>query len=122
WAAAREVFPEAEVHILADSGPPIDVGEDLLGAFNSEWRLQHPAGCSTCAERQLDILPFIAAASPTTRMGLLTYGTDPVLADYAALDADAFEVRLRAVVDVLEQAGGKVFMVAGASHVVVANP
>ena len=94
------------MHLLVDSGPPIDVDEDIAQAFDERWHLQWPATCADCALHQSALIDHVHARSPTTRMGLLTYASDPVLTGYLALDADTFDARLAATLDRLRAAGG----------------
>lgn len=120
--AVRTMFPDAEVHILADSGPPLDVGEPLWTRLRAAWGLEVPAACEPCAVRSSAILPFIAETSPRTRIGVLSFVDDPVLSLYLELGRDTFALRLDETLRVLDDMeGAAAFTVAGSSHVVLSN-
>lgn len=122
WEHARSIFPDAEVHVLADSGPPLDVGETLGDTFLVRWDLQLPETCADCADDPPAIVRHIAATAPTTRLGLLTYANDPVLSAYLSLSRDEFATRLEDLIDALDASGGRAFRVPGNNHVVIVNP
>lgn len=73
----RAAFPEAEVHLLADSAPMLT--PNTFGAWLSEWNLQLPTPCNACDAGLPKILAAEAAAAPTTRLALLASDEDQVI-------------------------------------------
>jgi hypothetical protein len=75
----RAAFPEAEVHLLADSAPMITTRH--WPQMNRAWLPQFPTPCEGCAEGGLPIIFAAqrAAASPSSRIGLLAYEGDGVI-------------------------------------------
>lgn len=75
----RAAFPEAEVHLLADSAPMLD--SPHYAAWKTAWNLQLPPGCGSACdaglsgvmERELDLLPT------TSRAALLAFEEDQVI-------------------------------------------
>lgn len=74
----RAAFPEAEVHLLADSAPM--VATNNWRAWNAAWNTQLPAGCTDCADAGLPaVLATQLAAAPASRIGLLAFQQDAVI-------------------------------------------
>lgn len=73
----RDAFPDAEVHLLADSAPFVQPvhWED----WREAWNLQLPAGCEDCDAGMPQVAKHLAQRFPDSRQGLLAYDSDQVL-------------------------------------------
>ncbi|MCC6332982.1 MAG: hypothetical protein IT380_03220 [Myxococcales bacterium] len=71
-------FPQAEVHLLADSAP--FVPSVHWPEWRDTWGLEFPAGCADCDAGLPGWPPYLAAAHPQRRLGLLSYDRDQVIA------------------------------------------
>lgn len=76
----RAAFPEAQVHLLADSSPMVDT--PYFDAMRREWNLQVPAACTTCDGGFPEILEHQATQAATSRVGLLATDGDEVIARF----------------------------------------
>lgn len=126
----RAAFPEAEVHLLADSAPM--VATNNWRAWNTAWNTQLPPGCTDCADAGLPaVLATQLAAVPTSsRVGLLAFQEDAVITRffYAAADATSwanppfgtYTTNLRAVEAQYEASSRtRFFELAGQEHVML---
>ncbi|HLT29691.1 MAG TPA: pectin acetylesterase-family hydrolase [Myxococcaceae bacterium] len=76
----RAAFPDAEVHLLADSSPFIQPRhwDDWVAA----WDMALPEGCATCAEGLPQVMGHVLsqADAASARVGLLAYERDATVA------------------------------------------
>ncbi|MBL8954373.1 MAG: hypothetical protein JNK82_26580 [Myxococcaceae bacterium] len=70
-------FPQAEVHLMADSSPLIDTYH--FDDWRSTWAMELPPGCTTCDGGFPAVMDHLAAAYPNRRMGLLSYDLDRII-------------------------------------------
>jgi hypothetical protein len=73
----RQAFPEATVHLLADSAPMVQPAH--YAAWSSEWNIQLPAACTNCDGGFPNTLEYMIDDAPAARVGLLAYSEDAVL-------------------------------------------
>ena len=73
----RGAFPEATVHLLADSAPMVQPGS--FEDWKSEWNLQLPSGCANCDAGFPQIIQYLIDDQPTSRVALLAYSEDQVI-------------------------------------------
>jgi hypothetical protein len=76
----RGAFPEATVHLLADSAPLLDT--PYFATWQEAWNLQTRAGCADCATGFPAIIADGIDADPAARVALLSYAQDAVLTRY----------------------------------------
>lgn len=75
----RERFPDAEVHLLADSAPFVDAPLHWT-QFRDLWNMQLPSGCTGCADGGFPaVRSFLSARYPDSRQALLAFGEDKVI-------------------------------------------
>lgn len=82
WGTASEIFPEAEVHVLADASPLVPPLGDRWALMNERWAPAFPAGCATCATEMGGLLDHLAVTYPASRHALLTYEDDAVISSF----------------------------------------
>jgi hypothetical protein len=82
WSTAKEVFPSAEVHVLADAAPLVPPQGDRWALMNERWAPVFPPGCVSCATEMGELIDHLAATYPESRHGLLTYEDDGVISSY----------------------------------------
>ncbi len=81
YERVKKAFPQAEVHLLADSSPFID-NTVHWPEWRDVWNLQLPADCTDCAELLSGLPSYLARTNPDRRFALLTPEQDPVIAYY----------------------------------------
>ena len=124
----RRAFPEATVHLLADSAPMLET------PHFTEWRdamnLQFPDDCSDCDAGLPQTLDFMLGRSPDARIALLASGSDAVITRFFYSGGDTGSwlsppfgtyasqlATLQPVVDAHPQA--RLFTLPGESHVLL---
>jgi hypothetical protein len=76
-ARVRAAFPEAKVHLLADSAPMVQPAH--FEAWKTEWNLQLPPGCADCDAGMPELISHQIGADPSSRVALLSYAEDQVI-------------------------------------------
>ncbi|MDP3237537.1 MAG: hypothetical protein Q8N26_32420 [Myxococcales bacterium] len=124
----KAAFPEAQVHLLADSAPM--VSSPYFDTFRREWNLQVPAACTTCDAGFPQILANQIDSAPTSRVGLLSWSEDQVItrfffapgttAGWATPPTSAYVAGLNALEPIYEaRSNSKFFRRAGPEHVML---
>ncbi len=75
-------FPNAEVHLLSDSGPFIQPTAHWP-EWRDVWNMEMPQGCADCDAGFPQIMNHLGTAYPNRRLGLLSYDRDPIIAWFA---------------------------------------
>lgn len=125
WWRFRQRFPQASaVHVIDDSGPPIDVPAARFADWVGAWDLEQPADCADCADGFSRLLPHYAQALPSgDRFAYLGFANDSVIALYYGDGTDVIGTKLSGLRTTLEgdaRFGG--FFLEGTDHVVLSNP
>lgn len=124
----RQRFPEAQVHLLADSAPMLP--SPFFPAWQAAWNLQVPQVCVGCDGGMPAILEQQLTDAPTSRVGLLSFSEDEVITrfffsgpDTASWLAPPFGVYTQALVGLEARyeprANARYFRLAGRDHVMV---
>ncbi|MBX7101187.1 MAG: pectinacetylesterase family protein [Myxococcaceae bacterium] len=82
----RLAFPEATVHLLADSAPMVDT--PYFPAFKNEWNLQLPAGCTACDAGMTPVIEYGINDAPGSRVALLAFSEDAVITRFMYSSGD----------------------------------
>lgn len=87
WWQAQQMFGDARVDLLDDSGPPLPppyLSESLEGQWRAAWNLNAtlPEGCAECQTDLSALFGFYATNLPKNRGALLSYTNDQVIASY----------------------------------------
>lgn len=124
---AKLAFPEAEVHVLADSAPM--VRSPYFDAMRREWNLQVPTACLGCDAGFPEVLSAQLDGAPTTRVGLLAFSEDLVLTrfffapgttlDWAAPPTASYTQALNQVESLRRPGRFESFRRAGTEHVML---
>lgn len=116
----ERAFPEAKVHVLADSSQMVQPGEGRWGMWKRAWNMELPEDCEPCAERFSHYAAHIVASHPESRIGLLAYEDDAVVAVFFAQPFDGIGAATRALVrDAYESAHSRAFLMPGTEHVML---
>jgi hypothetical protein len=124
----KAVFPEAQVHLLADSAPMLNT--PYFDTLRREWNLQVPASCTTCDAGFPQIIANQIDSAPTSRVGLLSYSEDQVMTRFfyapgttvgwAAPPTPSYVAALAALEPIYEaRSNSKFFRRAGQEHVML---
>ncbi len=71
-----DAWPAAAIEILQDSAPFVDFMGDRYAQWTQVWGISLPPACAGCSTSFPAVIDAIAAAYPSTRIGLLTYDED----------------------------------------------
>lgn len=82
YARFRRAFPDAEVHLLADSAPLMQPRLDRLIPMQRAWNFQHPEACELCVKSFPAWLLYLRDTFPDGRFALSTHEDDPVMASH----------------------------------------
>ena len=111
-ALVRERFSGVRVDVLSDSGPPVEVPDELIRDWKEHWGFEVPPA----------LLEELSSAQPSSRIGLLGSLEDAVLSLYAELPSEAWrELMMDLKPRVDAPANVEAFVVEGPGHVVIAN-
>ncbi len=123
-------FPDAEVHLLADSAPFVETPR--FNEWVAAWNLQFPAGCAGCDAGFPSIATHLQATSAGRRIALLSYDEDKVIswffyappgaANFLNPPTGTFQANLGALEGRYDQAANtRYFVVPGGEHVLFAG-
>ncbi|MFT3925990.1 MAG: pectin acetylesterase-family hydrolase [Myxococcales bacterium] len=119
----ERAFPEAQVHMLADSAPLLTPAGGLWSTWQSAWNLQLPDTCGDCTERFGGVIDAIAEDDRHGRIGLLAYQQDAVIGLFFGFDGPSEQTKIS---ELLTQSYGhadtRFFIANGTSHVMLASP
>jgi hypothetical protein len=111
-------YPEAAVHLMQDGAPFVPVIENY-DTWQSSWTLAFPPGCSGCETSMPAVMGAVAAANPTSRIGLMHYDDDAVIKAYWGY-ADTAGSMVAATDELLadhyDQPTAHAFVLAGQGH------
>ncbi|MBI5543128.1 MAG: hypothetical protein HY901_04520 [Deltaproteobacteria bacterium] len=114
-----DAFPEAEIHVLADSSQLVQPWGGLLGKMQAAWAIEPPPGCTTCLNDMPSWAAFLATSWPTRRFALLAFDEDQTLSLYFGSPLDG---SFKAATDALlatsydPHAKSRYFVLPGSSH------
>lgn len=119
----REVFTDAEIHVLADSSPFVQPREGRWSMWKSAWKLKLPADCDTCAERMPNVANHIIQKYPDTRFGLLSWEDDAIIMIFFAYGAGELGPAVRSLAaEAYAPDNASTFLVEGTDHVMLVHP
>lgn len=124
YATFRSRWPDAEMYLVDDSGPPLE-GSAIPVAFSTAfWANWHLGDvllpiCGTACQTDLSqLLPALAGSYPEDRMALLSSLQDATISSYLQLSAADFQTDLLAMatdrIDPLPKF--RYFIVSGSTH------
>jgi hypothetical protein len=122
WWRFADALPQARVDVIDDSGPPITVPGERWSAWTSTWSLEVPPDCEDCAQDIAAVVPHFLASMPESRVGILSYDYDPVIASYYGTDLEGTKNGLDGLAVVLADTSSALFRLQGSDHVVLADP
>jgi Pectinacetylesterase len=123
WAHAHATWPQAHVHVLADSSPLVTMEPTRYAAMQTQWAMRFPAGCSGCATDLGAVPEALRAASGGDRYGLLSNLDDATISTYFGLGAGQLHTELVTErSEMIAGTGQAAFFVNGTSHVLLGNP
>lgn len=116
-----DTFPDAEVHVLSDSGPLLQPSGGRFGEMNAAWTLQTPPGCDDCGDGFPQWFDYLVDTYPESRFGLLNYEADQTIHLYFNYPVgDSFKNALAAFVDDHYGAPNtRPYVLAGTQHVLL---
>lgn len=124
WYRFREAFPSARVDCLDDSGPPVDISASRWDAMMGSWNVPAPTGCADCLDALSNVSAFyVRSATDGDRYALLQYTQDDTIRTYTALSAAELQTAVLGLADSFAATSShRIFVLDGASHVVLTNP
>lgn len=119
----REAFPEAQVDMLDDSGPPLPkpyLSGDLQAKWMSAWNLGDalPPGCTDCTTDLDKIFNYYGTVYTDSRFALLSYTKDQVISFFLGVSQSTMPEALAALAtaDIDPHDNMKYFYVTGTNH------
>ena len=111
-------FPNAEVHVLADSGQMITPNGSLQSTWFTNWGVTVPAACTNCTTDFTRYPAYLADTYPDSRFGLLAWDQDQVLRTFFAYNATTYETLTRQLLvsSYNGKANARYFLKNGANH------
>ncbi|MFP2927886.1 pectin acetylesterase-family hydrolase [Pyxidicoccus sp. 3LG] len=111
-------FPDAEVHVLADSGQMITPNGSLYSTWIAAWGLTLPSGCTDCATDFTKFPAYLADTYPDSRFGLLAWDQDNVLRTFFGYPPDTYETLTLELLNVSydDRANARYFLKQGTQH------
>jgi len=108
-------WPNANVDLLEDSSPfiPFLQGYDKL---TTSWHIAFPPDCTGCDTNFTPVFDAVAAAHPTSRIGLMTWDNDQVVAAYFGYTTSLAPVQDDLITNHFTHPNTKVFEATGTSH------
>ena len=125
YHAFADAFPEAELHVLSDSGPMVQPLQRRWNAMAASWDPQTPEDCELCAFGLPQWSDYLVSNHPESRFGLLAYDADTVVSLYFAypLNDDLFaEAVARLIEDTYDPAEhAAAYVLEGNQHVMLGD-
>jgi hypothetical protein len=120
----RLAWPQAKVHVLADSAPLVTMDATRWAAMQAPWKLTFPSGCTDCA---MDLGAMTAAlrtsARAGERYGLLASTRDQTISTYFVITGDQLRTETLATqAAMMPSAGQAAYVVESTGHVLLTNP
>lgn len=93
-----EAFPQAEIHLLADSAQLVQPAGTRYADWQAAWGWTPPATCATCATELPALAGWLRTTYPAARIALLARTQDATLrAFFGYADAASFDLATRAL-------------------------
>ncbi|MBK8257434.1 MAG: hypothetical protein IPK82_32795 [Polyangiaceae bacterium] len=125
---AQKAFGSVRVDLVDDSGPPLPspyLSETLEGQWRAAWNLSAtlPENCAECQTDLSGIFGFYSQQLPNSRVALLSYTHDQVIADYFFIPTDKVAEGLGVLAAELDgYANTRYYFAAGSDHVLLGTP
>lgn len=124
----KAAFPEADVHLLADSAPMLP--SNYTAAWFNEWNIQLPQGCTDCDAGLPRTIEYTVDQHPDSRIALLAWNPDSVItpffyapgttAGWAAPPYDTYRTNLAALENLYDtKSNARYFTLADQQHVML---
>jgi hypothetical protein len=84
-------FPNAEVHVLADSGQMITPAGPLLNLWLTNWGVTIAPACTDCTTDFTKYPAYLATTYPNSRFGLIAWDQDQVLRTFFGYNATTYQ-------------------------------
>jgi hypothetical protein len=121
--AVERTFPEATVHMLADSAPLLTPQANLWQAWKSAWNLRLPEGCTACEARFGAVIDALAQDDRHGRIGLMAYDQDATIGAYFGFDGPTQQSQLAELfTQSYAHADTRYFLASGTGHVLIISP
>lgn len=121
---ARLVWPQAKVHVLADSAPLVTLEPARWAAWQAAWHPTFPSTCATCAN-DLGAMPAALRSTMAAgdRYGLLASTRDQTISAYFGITMDQLSTETLAAQAAMSPANGQAaFVLAATTHVLLGTP
>lgn len=110
-----EAWPGAEVHLLQDSSPFVEVQANYE-VWQAAWELAFPPGCAGCQTSFPAVMSAVGAAHPNTRIGLLHYDNDATIRLFFGYSGSLVPATDALLADQYARPNTKYFVAAGDKH------
>lgn len=114
-------WPSAEVDLLQDSAPFVDVMGGLYPQWQQAWGIAFPPGCSACTTSFPAVIDALAGAHPAVRIGLLTYTEDAVVKAFFGYSGSLMPALTSLLANQYSHPTTQAFVLAGTSHTMLGS-
>ncbi len=123
FTQVAQAFPQAQIHVLADSGQMINPSGSFLSAWVSTWNLTVPASCVDCLTNFPKYIDWLSVQKPASRIALLAYSQDQVLRNFFGLMAVPYQTQTELLLGTQfdAHANTKYFYLYGDSHTMLGS-
>ncbi len=119
WGRFADTWPSAQLSLLADCAPFVELNPTLYQEIRTRWNLYTPEECAACETSFTAYDDFFNATYPTSRFGLLATTRDRVLTHF--FSEPDMPARVRALTDHLSgNATTRYFVLDTDVHVIMA--
>jgi hypothetical protein len=124
FGVVRKAFSTAHVHVLDDSGPPIEPDPARWALWLNAWDIALPDDCPACTDGPGAFVDYYRQKAPDGRFGLISYEYDSIIAPFMNLSSTQFQTELYSQLDHMDATwpNGRYFVIAGSSHVGMLAP
>jgi hypothetical protein len=118
WHSAREAFSPIPVHVIDDSGPPIQPKGGLWESWKEAWNMQFPEQCPQCSKGLDEVVKFFQETMlKDAKLAVITYSNDPIIATFLKLAPWDFTAGLKEIYAALDTSNNAhYFVVPGLLH------
>lgn len=113
-------FPDADVHVLADSAQMVDPQGERYREWTENWKLEFPEGCDRCDRSFSEYAKYLIETYDEGRFALLAYDRDLAIRLFFGHSAAELQTATQSLIDdAYDYENGSVFLSLGNDHVML---
>jgi hypothetical protein len=118
WPRFIDALGDIPVHVIDDSGPPLQPEGDRWVQWNQTWNTQFPEDCLNCAADMGSVVDYYRTLLQAGfKMAVASYATDSVVPTFMGIWPAVFEERLGEMCEIFdEEPNAQYFIIPGFGH------